>query len=114
MLVPRAIGLRRPLIAPGWDGTIQIPHRVLAKAPRPEVAEQFLSSAPPSPLRRLVENRKLTRAEAEIAQFILMADDICVEADSGGHRNRGVLLSCFGTPIRFNPKITSPRENYRY
>lgn len=69
--------------------------RIFAKASRPEVAEQFLSPAPPELLRTLVERGDVTEREADLAALVPVADDITVEADSGSHtdnRPPGVLL----------------------
>jgi trans-AT polyketide synthase/acyltransferase/oxidoreductase domain-containing protein len=95
------------------DGTINIPHLVLAKVSRPEVAEQFLSP-PPAPLvQRLAESREVTRAEAELARFISMADDLCVEADSGGHTDRGVLQALLPVILRLRDEL-SQKHGYRF
>lgn len=69
--------------------------RIFAKVSRPEVAEQFMSPAPPEILRGLVERGDLTEREADLAAHVPVAEDITVEADSGGHtdnRPLGVLL----------------------
>ncbi|WP_116437362.1 MULTISPECIES: PfaD family polyunsaturated fatty acid/polyketide biosynthesis protein [unclassified Frankia] len=83
-------GLRR---AP--DGTVVRARRIFAKISRPEVAEQFMSPAPVSVLRTLAARGEITAEEAELAAGIPIAQDITVEADSGGHtdgRPLGVLL----------------------
>lgn len=67
-----------------------VPHRILAKVSRPEVAEAFMSPAPAIIVRNLVEAGKLTTEEAQLSEYIPMAYDICVEADSGGHTDQGV------------------------
>ncbi|QFQ95102.1 PfaD family polyunsaturated fatty acid/polyketide biosynthesis protein [Streptomyces phaeolivaceus] len=69
--------------------------RIFAKVSRPEVAEQFMSPAPPEILRALVGRGDLTAREADLAARVPVAEDITVEADSGGHtdnRPLGVLL----------------------
>lgn len=63
--------------------------RVLAKVSRPEIASLFMSPPPEGILRRLVEERKLTEAEAEVARRLPVAAEVCVEADSGGHTDAG-------------------------
>ncbi|AXI80689.1 PfaD family polyunsaturated fatty acid/polyketide biosynthesis protein [Peterkaempfera bronchialis] len=65
--------------------------RLMAKVSRPEVAEQFLSPAPEPLLRALVERGLLTAEEAELAGHVPVADDITVEADSGGHTDNRPL-----------------------
>lgn len=88
----RAKGLqRRP------DGRIEIPHRVLAKVSRPEVATAFMQPAPEPLVRQLVQAGHLTAEEAELSRLVPMASEICVEADSGGHTDRGV--ACVLMPV---------------
>ncbi|MEU1488864.1 PfaD family polyunsaturated fatty acid/polyketide biosynthesis protein [Streptomyces sp. NPDC005775] len=81
-----ARGLRR-----GEDGDIVRRTRMLAKVSRPEVAERFLSPAPASLLGPLVAQGRLTREEAELAALVPVAEDITVEADSGGHTDNRPL-----------------------
>ncbi|WP_405763418.1 PfaD family polyunsaturated fatty acid/polyketide biosynthesis protein [Streptomyces sp. NBC_01420] len=65
--------------------------RMLAKVSRPEVAERFLSPAPVGLLDSLVAQGRLTREEAELAACVPVAEDITVEADSGGHTDNRPL-----------------------
>lgn len=81
-----ARGLRR-----GEDGDVVRRTRMLAKVSRPEVAERFLSPAPASLLGPLVAQGRLTREEAELAARVPVAEDITVEADSGGHTDNRPL-----------------------
>src|SRR5215831_334371 len=69
------------------------PNRVMAKVSRPEVAEQFLSPPPERIVRALAAAGRITGAEAPLSQTVPMADDICVEADSGGHTDQGVAFT---------------------
>ncbi|MBX6389529.1 MAG: PfaD family polyunsaturated fatty acid/polyketide biosynthesis protein [Frankia sp.] len=82
----RAAGLRR-----GRDGAALAGHRVVAKLSRAEVAEHFLRPAPEALLRPLVAAGAITAEQAELARAVPMADDITVEADSGGHTDRRPL-----------------------
>jgi len=93
------------------EGTIHIPHQILAKVSRPEVAEQFLSPPPDALVRRLVESGKITTQEARLAQRLPMADEICVEADSAGHTDRGVLHTLLPVMLRLRDKAAR-RYNY--
>ncbi|MFF1463200.1 PfaD family polyunsaturated fatty acid/polyketide biosynthesis protein [Streptomyces sp. NPDC058330] len=81
-----ARGLRR-----GADGEIVRRTRMLAKVSRPEVAERFLSPAPAALLDRLVAEGRLTPQEADLAARVPVAEDITVEADSGGHTDNRPL-----------------------
>jgi trans-AT polyketide synthase/acyltransferase/oxidoreductase domain-containing protein len=84
----RAKGLRR-----GPDGRVSGANRIIAKLSRPEVARAFLAPAPEDLVARMVTAGALSRQEAELLQELPMADDLCVEADSGGHTDRGVLVA---------------------
>lgn len=68
---------------------------VFAKISRPEVAKPFMSPPPDALLEQLVSQGKITRNEAEIAKRIPIAEDITVEADSGGHTDNRPLTSLF-------------------
>ncbi|MFD7430336.1 PfaD family polyunsaturated fatty acid/polyketide biosynthesis protein [Streptomyces sp. NPDC059818] len=81
-----AHGLRR-----GADGGVVRRTGLFAKVSRPEVAERFLSPAPPALLGPLVAQGRLTREEAELAALVPVAEDITVEADSGGHTDNRPL-----------------------
>ena len=76
----RLTGLRRAA-----DGSVQIRHRLIAKVSRTELAEMFLRPAPKNLCDKLVRSGDITADQAEMACRVPMADDIAVEADSGGH-----------------------------
>jgi trans-AT polyketide synthase/acyltransferase/oxidoreductase domain-containing protein len=78
-------------------GRIERTHHVFAKISRPEVARRFLSPAPPEMLQQLVEQGRLTRAEATLAAHVPLAEDVTVEADSGGHTDNRPLVALFPT-----------------
>ncbi len=67
--------------------------RVIAKVSRPEVARLFMSPGSEAMLRNLVGAGHLTREEANLAREIPISDDVCVEADSGGHTDAGVAYA---------------------
>lgn len=83
----RAAGLER---AP--DGRVLARNRVIAKVSRREVATQFLSPAPLPIVRGLVEAGLVTEEQAHLAAHVPLADDITVEADSGGHTDNRPLV----------------------
>lgn len=66
--------------------------RILAKLSRPEVARAFMSPAPERIVQKLVADGSLTEEQARLLARVSMANDICVEADSGGHTDQGVAL----------------------
>lgn len=81
-----AKGLKRAV-----DGSILRRTRIFAKISRVEVARPFLSPAPETMLASLVENGKLTPEEATLARLVPVAEDVTVEADSGGHTDNRPL-----------------------
>lgn len=102
----RAKGLkRRP------NGEVICANRMIAKISRPEVAESFMSPAPENMVEKLLRENKITTSEAELLREIPVAEDICVEADSGGHTDGGVAYSLM-------PAMTLLRDEmmkkYRY
>ncbi|MCO4745528.1 MAG: PfaD family polyunsaturated fatty acid/polyketide biosynthesis protein [Proteobacteria bacterium] len=81
------------------DGTIHRDNYLFAKNSRPEVAKRFLSPPPAEMLNALVANGRLTAAEAELASQLPVAEDIIVEADSGGHTDNQALPALFPTIV---------------
>lgn len=67
-------------------------HKMIAKVSRPEVAEAFLSPPPEPMVAELVRAGLVSGEEARLAHRMPMADDLCVEADSGGLGGAIVLL----------------------
>ena len=84
----RAAGLRR-----NEQNQLVITNRVIAKISRTEVASKFMAPAPDVILRKLVEEGSITEEQAQLAAQVPMADDITVEADSGGHTDNRPLVS---------------------
>ena len=101
----RLSGVRRSV-----DGRIDIPNKVLAKVSRPEVAIGFMEPAPPAIVDRLVQAGRLTAAEAALAASVPMADDICVEADSGGHTDQGVALALLPAMLALKNQTMAERR----
>ncbi len=92
-LAPAVVYLSAKGLAEGADGRIRRRTHIFAKVSRVEVARPFLSPAPESMLRPLVEAGKLTEDEARIALRIPVAGDVTVEADSGGHTDNRPLTA---------------------
>ena len=86
-------------------GEIVTPNRIIAKISREEVAARFMSPPPEKYLRQLVEEGLLSPAQAELAAQIPVAQDITVEADSGGHTDNRPALSLFPTILAQKEKF---------
>lgn len=78
-------------------GNIITPNRVIAKISREEVAARFMAPPADKFLGQLVASGDLTSEQAELARQIPMAQDITVEADSGGHTDNRPALALFPT-----------------
>ncbi|MFI5783269.1 PfaD family polyunsaturated fatty acid/polyketide biosynthesis protein [Nocardia sp. NPDC051570] len=90
-LTPALVRYRVAGLSRGSDGAVRIGNRVIAKLSRPEVAARFLRPAPEPLVAELLAHGLITSEQAELARLIPVADDITVEADSGGHTDRRPL-----------------------
>ncbi|MBE9536549.1 MAG: PfaD family polyunsaturated fatty acid/polyketide biosynthesis protein [Proteobacteria bacterium] len=79
------------------SGEIITPNKVIAKISREEVAAKFFAPPPENFLNELVASGNLTKEQAEMASEIPMAQDITVEADSGGHTDNRPAVALFPT-----------------
>ena len=93
------------------DGSIDIQHRIIAKLSRKEVARHFLSPAPADLVARLLDEGKITAQQADLAKYVPMADDITVEADSGGHTDNRPLVCLMPTMLALRDELQA-RFNY--
>lgn len=87
------------------------PNKVIAKVSRIEVARKYLSPPPKKLLGHLVDQKMITREEAELAQSVPMAEDLTAEADSGGHTDNRPAISLLPTMIALRDELTA---KYRY
>lgn len=82
------------------------PNRLLVKLSRPEVASVFMRPAPEEIVRELLQAGHISREEAELAKRVPVAQDICVEADSAGHTDRGNAYILLPTIRRLAERIS--------
>ncbi|MBA2710967.1 MAG: PfaD family polyunsaturated fatty acid/polyketide biosynthesis protein [Tatlockia sp.] len=87
-------------------GELVIKHKVMGKISRPEVAHVFLSPAPICLVEQLLNRSEITEEQAILSQTVAMADDLCVEADSGGHTDRGIVAVLLPTIIRLRNDLS--------
>jgi trans-AT polyketide synthase/acyltransferase/oxidoreductase domain-containing protein len=97
----RLSGLRRT-----GDGIVPR-NRVIAKVSRPEVGRAFLSPAPPKIVATLLAEGRITAEEAKLANELPVAEDLCCEADSGGHTDQAVTLSLFPAMLRLREELVA-------
>ena len=88
---------------------IQCTNRVIGKCSRTELASMFLHPSPPKLVVELLEEGSITPLEAELAQFVPLADDIAVEADSGGHTDNRPFTVLFANPFFGFSRRSVPR-----
>lgn len=98
-------------LVPDGNGKFLRKNLVLAKLSRAEVAEQFMSPAPQAILNQLLDQGRITPQEAEWARRVPLADDITVEADSGGHTDNRPLTALFTTLHGLGLKL---QEKFQY
>ncbi len=80
-------------------GHIHRQHYVFAKISQPELARQFMSPPPGQLLAQLLEQGKITAEEARLAARVPVAEDITVEADSGGHTDNRPQAPLFASVL---------------
>ncbi|AJQ95703.1 PfaD family polyunsaturated fatty acid/polyketide biosynthesis protein [Gynuella sunshinyii] len=98
----RLKGLRK-----GVDGQVISDHKIMAKISRPEVASAFLSPAPDQIVESLLSAGAISSEQAELSRSISMADDLCTEADSGGHTDMGVMATLLPSIIRLRNEMAA-------
>lgn len=81
-------------------------NRVFAKISREEVAREFMSPAPEPILRNLRKRGLLTAQEVQLAQRVAIAEDVTVEADSGGHTDNRPLVALLPTIFQLRNELT--------
>ena len=97
-------------LSQGANGEVLIGNRIIAKLSRLEMAQRFLDPAPADLLAQLVETKKITPLQAELAQKIPMADDITVEADSGGHTDNRPLICMLPAFMALRDQVQAIRQ----
>lgn len=87
------------------DNKIVIGNKVIAKISRKEVAIPFMKAPPAAFVESLLKKGKITQEQAELAQYVPMADDITVEADSGGHTDNRPLVALLPIIIQLRDEM---------
>lgn len=84
---------------------IQIKNKIIAKVSRREVATKFLQPAPTKIIKQLVEKGLISELQANLAEKIPLADDITIEADSGGHTDNRPLVCLLPSILELRDEI---------
>jgi len=109
-LTPSLVYYRAKGLQKDAQGAIQIHNKIIAKVSRREVATVFMQSAPEDILNKLIAQGLITQSEAQLAMQVPMADDITVEADSGGHTDNRPLISLLPSVIALRDEIQAQRQ----
>lgn len=110
-LTPHIVFYRIAGLSVGTNNETSIKNKVIAKVSRREVATKFLEPAPGSILTQLLQQRKITPQQAKLAENVPMADDVTVEADSGGHTDNRALVCLLPSIISLRDAI---QRKYKY
>jgi len=95
------------------DGRIHRRNSVFCKISRPEVARHFLSPAPGPMLDQLVADGLITAEEGRLARLVPVAEDVIVEADSGGHTDNRTLTALFPIIVRLRDELSAEHGYHR-
>ncbi|HXV96864.1 MAG TPA: PfaD family polyunsaturated fatty acid/polyketide biosynthesis protein, partial [Anaerolineae bacterium] len=110
-LTPHVVRYRVAGLALNAQNQIEIKNKVIAKLSRREVAMKFMEPAPTRILRQLVQQGFITELQATLAEKVPLADDITVEADSGGHTDNRPLVGLLPSILSLRDEI---QAKYRY
>jgi PfaD family protein len=80
-------------------------NRVIAKVSRVEVATKFLSPPPERIVKELVAAGHVTPQQAQLASRFPVADDVTVEADSGGHTDNRPAITLLPTILALRDRL---------
>jgi PfaD family protein len=104
-LTPAIVRYRVAGFRGGIPGLVVPLNRVIAKISRVEVATKFLSPPPERILKELVAAGHVTQQQATLASKFPVADDITVEADSGGHTDNRPAITLLPTILALRDRL---------
>ena len=111
-LTPALVRYRTQGLYRDDNGQVVAPNHVVAKISREEVAAKFFAPPPERFLQELVASGQLTADQAQMATEVPMAQDVTVEADSGGHTDNRPALALFPT-IQAQRNACQKQYNYK-
>jgi trans-AT polyketide synthase, acyltransferase and oxidoreductase domains len=104
-LTPAIVRYRVAGFRGGVAGLVVPLNRVIAKISRVEVATKFLSPPPERVLKELVAAGHVTQQQATMAVRFPVADDVTVEADSGGHTDNRPAITLLPTILALRDRL---------
>ena len=110
-ITPALVKYRAKGLTRDNSGKVVPKNKIIAKVSRPELGEAFLSPAPERIVARLLSGKKISSEEVGLLKEIPMADDICIEADSGGHTDGGVAYTLMPAMIKLRDELM---QKYQY
>lgn len=109
-ITPALVRYRLQGLSRAADGSVLSRHRIIAKISHMEVARAFLSPAPDRIVQALLASGRITAEQAKLSAEVPMANDLCVEADSGGHTDQGVAYALFPAIAALRDEVMSQRR----
>lgn len=110
-LTPAVVRYRVHGIHRDAAGHIVTPNHIIAKASRIEVARHWFSPPPQPMLQELLDRGDINAEQAELAAQVPMAQDLTVEADSGGHTDNRPAITLIPTIIALRDRL---QAQYQY
>ena len=104
-LTPAVVRYRVDGIHRDAEGNIVCPNRIIAKASRIEVATRWFSPPPAKILQQLYANGDITQEQMDLARLVPMAQDLTIEADSGGHTDNRPAITLIPTIIALRDRL---------
>lgn len=104
-LTPNIVYYRVAGLSVNSHNEIEVKNKVISKVSRREVATKFMQPAPTKILKELVNQELISELQAKLASFVPMADDITVEADSGGHTDNRPLVCLLPSILALREEI---------
>lgn len=87
------------------DGRVVAPNTVIAKVSRIEVARRFFAPPPDGLLAELQRSGEISASEARMAALLPVAQEMTVEADSGGHTDNRPAITLFPTIVALRDQM---------
>ncbi len=104
-LTPAVVHYRLAGIHQDQQGDIITPNRIIAKCSRIEVAMKWFSPPPDKFLHQLLREGKISAEQMALAGRVPMAQDVTVEADSGGHTDNRPAITLLPTIMALRDRL---------
>jgi trans-AT polyketide synthase, acyltransferase and oxidoreductase domains len=104
-ITPALVKYRVKGLARDKDGIVYSKNKIMAKVSRPEIASIFLHPVPETIARNLLKEGKISDEEFAMSKSMPMCDDLCAEADSGGHTDQASPYTLLPSIIRLRDEL---------